>query len=83
MSRNVTPPDIPPSARAGLAWRVARDCDAGTCIGVAPHKDMIVIGDTKNPDGPVLSYSHDEWVALPSLARFRAVCARFIRAALT
>ena len=63
MSRNVTPPDIPPSARASLAWRVARDCDAGTCIGVAPHRGMIVIGDTKNPDGPVLSYSHDEWVA--------------------
>ena len=62
MSRNVTPPDIPPSARASLAWRVARDCDAGTCIGVAPHMGMIVIGDTKNPDGPVLSCSHDEWV---------------------
>ena len=61
MSRNVTPPDIPPSARARLAWRVARDCDAGTCISVAPHQGMIVIGDTKNPDGPVLSYSHDEW----------------------
>jgi len=24
---------------------------------------MILIGDTKNPDGPVLSYSHAEWVA--------------------
>ena len=61
MSRNVTRPDIPSSARAILAWRVARDCDAGTCISVAPHQGMIVIGDTKNPDGPVLSYSHDEW----------------------
>jgi Domain of unknown function (DUF397) len=57
-----TPPDLPPSARDSLAWRVARDCDAGTCIRVAPHKGMIVIGDTKNPDGPVLSYSHDEWL---------------------
>jgi succinyl-diaminopimelate desuccinylase len=28
-------------------------------------------------------HSHDEWVALPSLARFRAVCARFVREALT
>jgi len=27
-------------------------------------------------------HSHDEWVALPSLARFRAVCARFLRDAL-
>jgi Domain of unknown function (DUF397) len=63
VSRYVTPSDIPPSARASLAWRVARDCDAGTCISVAPHKGMIVIGDTKNPDGPVLSYNHDEWLA--------------------
>ena len=27
-------------------------------------------------------HSHDEWVALPSLARFHAVCARFVREAL-
>lgn len=58
-----TPPDIPPSVRNNVAWRVARDCDGGSCIRVAPHKGMIVIGDTKNPDGPVLSYSHDEWLA--------------------
>ncbi len=24
---------------------------------------MIVIGDSKNPDGPMLSYSRSEWVA--------------------
>jgi hypothetical protein len=24
---------------------------------------MIVIGDTKNPDGPVLTYSRSEWRA--------------------
>ena len=62
MSRNVTPPDIPSSARARLAWRVARDCDAGTCISVAPHQGMIVIGDPTTPEGPVLSWSHAEWV---------------------
>jgi len=22
---------------------------------------MIMVGDTKNPDGPVLAYRHDEW----------------------
>jgi hypothetical protein len=46
-----------------LAWRTSLDCDGGTCIRVAPHEGMIVIGDTKSPDGPVLSYSKDEWQA--------------------
>jgi hypothetical protein len=58
VSSHVTPPN-----HEGLAWRVARDCDGGSCIRVAPHEGMIVIGDTKNPDGPVLFYSHDEWLA--------------------
>lgn len=52
-----------PSAPGTLAWRVARDCDAGSCVRVAPSADMIVIGDTKNPNGPVLAYSRAEWVA--------------------
>lgn len=63
MTSSVTPPDLSPSARDSLVWRVALDCDAGSCIRVAPHEGMIVIGDTKNPDGPVLSYSHYEWLA--------------------
>ena len=56
------PVDAAPTP-GSLAWRVARDCDAGNCVRVAPRADMIVIGDTKNPDGPVLSYSRAEWVA--------------------
>jgi hypothetical protein len=57
------PPFNTPPSPGDLAWRVARDCDGGSCIRVAPHAGMILIGDTKNPDGPVLSYSHAEWVA--------------------
>lgn len=52
-----------PSAPSQLAWRVARDCDGGNCVRVAPSAGMIVIGDTKNPDGPVLSYTGAEWSA--------------------
>ena len=63
MSSYVDPPNITPSAPGELAWRVARHCDAGSCIRVAPHQGMIVIGDTKNPYSPVLSYSHEEWSA--------------------
>ena len=46
-----------------LTWRVARDCDGGSCIRVAPSAGMILIGDSKNPDGLVLSYTRAEWDA--------------------
>jgi hypothetical protein len=55
-------PSTPPSL-GNLAWRVARDCDAGNCVRVAAHDKMILIGDTKRPHGPVLSYDRAEWVA--------------------
>ncbi len=53
---------IPP-APGSLSWRIAKGCDAGNCVRVAPHDEMIIIGDTKRPHGPVLSYDRAEWVA--------------------
>jgi hypothetical protein len=58
----VKPFHTPPTP-GGFVWRVARDCDGGNCIQVAPSAGMILIGDTKNPDGPVLSYTRAEWDA--------------------
>jgi hypothetical protein len=54
------PPSIPPTL-GELSWRVARHCDAGSCVRVATRGDMVVIGDTKNPDGPILAYDRGEW----------------------
>jgi hypothetical protein len=44
-----------------LAWRVARMCNSGECVQVAAQGQMIYIGDSKAPDGPVLSYYPNEW----------------------
>lgn len=52
-----------PPTLGRLAWRVALRCNGGECIRVAPHGNQIIIGDTKNPKGPVLTYSRDEWHA--------------------
>jgi predicted secreted Zn-dependent protease len=46
-----------------LSWRVARHCDGGACVRVAPAGEMILLGDSKNPDGPILSYTRTEWEA--------------------
>lgn len=44
-----------------LAWRVAPECDGGSCVRVAQKGEMVLIGDSKDPDGPVLAYTHAEW----------------------
>ncbi len=46
-----------------LPWRIAQSCNGGTCIRVAPNGKMIVVGDSKDPRGPVLSYTRSEWRA--------------------
>ena len=52
-----------PAGSRELPWRVASRCQGGACVQVAPSGEMIVIGDTKNSDGPILTYTRDEWSA--------------------
>jgi Domain of unknown function (DUF397) len=47
-------PDTPP-------WRTASMCNGGSCVRVAPWRGMVLLGDTKSPDGPVLAYTHSAW----------------------
>jgi Domain of unknown function (DUF397) len=55
----MTPSDM--SSLGDLSWRVARRCDAGSCVRIAQKGDMVLIGDSKDPEGPVLAYSTAEW----------------------
>ena len=43
-----------------VTWRVA-PCQGGSCVRVAHTGGAILIGDTKNPDGDVLTYTLSEW----------------------
>lgn len=52
-----------PPAPGELAWRVAQRCDGGACVRVASASEMIAMGDSKNPAGPVLSFTRSEWEA--------------------
>lgn len=49
-------------ARKQLTWYSAH-CDGGSCIRVAASGENIMLGDSKVPDGPVLSYTRAEWEA--------------------
>jgi predicted secreted Zn-dependent protease len=50
-----------PQSLGELSWRVARKCNSGHCVAVAVRGDEIVIGSSKDLDGPVITYSRDEW----------------------
>jgi hypothetical protein len=49
-----------PATLGSLAWRVARQCNGGACVRMASSGDVVLIGDSKDPDGPVLGYSRTE-----------------------
>ncbi len=42
------------------AWRKAR-CTGGECLEVVEHRGMVLLRDSKDPDGGVLRYSISEW----------------------
>lgn len=49
----------------GVPWRISRACNAGTCVRVAleSSSEIIFLGDSKHPDGPIHSYTRPEWVS--------------------
>ncbi len=51
-----------PEAVAGdLDWRVSRTCDNGQCIRVARSGELVMIGNTTRPQGPVSEFTVEEW----------------------
>jgi Domain of unknown function (DUF397) len=53
-----------PEGRAGhaaLIWRTPRRCNSGACVQVAASGQMILMADSKAPEGPVLSYTRTEF----------------------
>jgi hypothetical protein len=52
------------SAGRKLDWQKAQSSIGnGACVELAPVDGMIAIRDSKDPDGPVLRYTADEWRA--------------------
>ncbi len=45
------------------AWHRSSYCETGTCLEAARIGDMIQIRDSKDPAGPVLTFTLSEWKA--------------------
>jgi Domain of unknown function (DUF397) len=46
-----------------LVWQRSGRCDTSACVEVAFHEGDVVLRDSKNPDGPVLHFTRQEWEA--------------------
>jgi hypothetical protein len=46
-----------------LVWRKSTDSLNGDCVEVAPLPGGVAVRDSKNPDGPMLEFTHSEWRA--------------------
>jgi len=44
-------------------WRIAKMSGDSNCVQVRWDNDMIIVGNSRHPDGPFLSYTKDEWKA--------------------
>ncbi len=45
----------------GLTWRTALGCNGGACVQVAATEHGILLGSTRQPCGPALSFAPGEW----------------------
>ncbi len=51
-------------------WRKStRSGDNGACVEVAEMHDEIKVRDSKDPDGPKLTFTRDEWRAFVTSAK--------------
>jgi hypothetical protein len=42
-------------------WRRSSDCYSSDCIEVAAHEGQVLIRDSSDTVGPVLSFTFDQW----------------------
>jgi hypothetical protein len=52
-----------------VIWRRAGRCETGACVEVAHVGDDYVIRDSKNPQGPRLTFTMAEWAAFATGVR--------------
>lgn len=48
---------------ASPSWKRSRRCDNSACVEVASERGEILVRDSKDPNGPVLRFSRQEWIA--------------------
>ena len=56
--------DLADTTYSGLRWQKARASGANGCVEVAVLPEHgVAVRDSKDPSGPVLAFTHVEWVS--------------------
>ena len=59
------PPPVPPAVPGVDArWRRSSFCSGADtmCVEVAMGERSVAVRDSKDPAGPILAFTHDEWL---------------------
>lgn len=51
------------TTKGSIQWLRSSRCDTGSCLEAAHIDGMIAIRDSKVVDGPVLTFTPEEWAA--------------------
>lgn len=62
MTSSTTTPSVYPSALSN-AWKRSSHCSLDDCVEVRHDNGKVMLRHSKAPEGPVLTYSLDEWRA--------------------
>lgn len=44
-----------------VAWNTSSHCQHGDCVEVGHGEDQVLMRDSKDPDGPVLRFTRNQW----------------------
>jgi len=44
-----------------LEWHISRTCESGACVRVARQGGSVLIGNSSDPEGPVSTFTAEEW----------------------
>lgn len=47
--------------RKSLTWFTSLSCESGACVQVASDQNAILIRNSRQPEGPLLEYTPEEW----------------------
>lgn len=42
-------------------WGKSSYCDSNSCVEVVDREDVVLMRDSKDPDGPVLQFTKHQW----------------------
>ena len=55
--------------RSSIEWRKSELCGSGDCVEVAFAGQSVLVRNSRDPAGSVLSFTHSEWTAFLAGAR--------------